>query len=267
MRLSHEIRESYRAVKTYWSMIRFMALKDLRVSVLGTFLGKIWLVLEPLVHMLIYYFIIVIVFRAGKRYGINPFVFIMMGLTHFLFLQKSVNAGSGAILTRQSILMQIKIEPLIFVCIESYKSYIDFLIYFALYLFFYLKFGPPIPQNIIYYPIILIILFFLAHNLTILSASLVVVIRDTRVIVGIIMRILMYMSPVVYSVEFIPERYRELYLYNPFSCLFALFHWSVFDAPFPPAGPIFSMIIFVLLTFVLAQLTYNSLKPQFTKVL
>lgn len=267
MRQIRKIRETYRTVRKYRTMISFMALKNLKVSVIQTVLGKLWLLLEPLSHMIIYYFIIVIVFKAGPRYGINPFVFIMMGLSHFLFLQKAVNAAGSSILSRQSILMQLKIEPVVFICIDYYKSCIDFAIFFAIYLFFYLKFGPQIPENVIFYPFILAVLFFLAYNLSIISACLVVVLRDVRNMVAIFMRILMYMSPVIYSIEFIPQQFREFYLYNPLSCLFALFHWSVFNAPCPPSGPIYSMAGFTLMTFILAHLSYNFLKPTFTKVL
>jgi len=243
-----------------------MALKNMKVSVIDTVLGKLWYLIEPLSHMLIYYFIIVIIFNAGARYGINPFVFLMMGLSHFLFLSSTVNLGSGSILSSQSMLLQLNIEPLVFIWIAYYKSCINFAITFCIYLVFYLSFIPKIPQNIIYYPFLLFILFLLAYSLSVIAATLVIMMRDIRPMVAILMRILMYISPVIYSIEFIPQRFKVLYLYNPFACLFSLFHWSVFDAPFPPIGPIYSMLGFSLFTFILSHILYNKLKVKFTKM-
>jgi ABC-type polysaccharide/polyol phosphate export permease len=243
-----------------------MALKNMKISVIDTVLGKLWHLIEPLSHMLIYYFIIVIIFNAGARYGVNPFVFLMMGISHFLFLSGSVNLCSGSILSSQSMLLQLKIEPLVFIWIAYYKSCINFAITFCIYLVFYLNFIPNIPQNIIFYPVFLFILFLIAYSLSVIAATLVIMMRDIRPLVSILMRILMYASPVIYSIEFIPQRFKEIYLYNPVGCLFALFHWSVFDAPLPSIGPIFSMLIFSLVIFVLSHMLYNKLKIKFTKM-
>jgi lipopolysaccharide transport system permease protein len=243
-----------------------MALKNMKASVIDTVLGKLWYLIEPLSHMLIYYFIIVVIFKAGARYGINPFVFLMMGLSHYLFLSSTVNLGSGSILSSQSILLQLNIEPLVFVWIAYYKSCINFAITFCIYLVFYLGYIPGIPHQIIYYPLLLFILFLLAYSLSVIAATLVIMIRDIRPMISILLRILMYMSPVIYSIEFVPQHFRQVYLYNPLACLFALFHWSVFNTPRPSSGPIFSLLLFSLVMFVLSHGLYNKLKIKFTKM-
>jgi ABC-type polysaccharide/polyol phosphate export permease len=243
-----------------------MALKNMKVSVIDTVLGKLWYLIEPLSHMLIYYFIIVVIFNAGARYGINPFVFLMMGLSHYLLLSSTVNLGSGSILSSQGILLQLNIEPLVFVWIAYYKSCINFAITFCIYLVFYLSYIPRIPPNIVYYPFLLFILFLLAYSLSVIAATLVIMMRDIRPMVSIMLRVLMYMSPVIYSIEFIPQHFREVYLYNPLACLFALFHWSVFDAPLPSGGPILSLLVFSSVVFVLSHMLYNKLKIKFTKM-
>lgn len=267
MELVSRLREDYASVFRRWPMIRLMALKDLRNNIVDTALGRAWMLIEPLGQMLIYYFIVVVVFQAGSRFGVNPFVFIMMGLTHYVFLNKATSIASNSFLTRRAILMQVKIEPLVFLWVDMFKACADLAVALVLYSVFYLALGPGGTWNLLWYPVLLSVLLMVSYSLSLLFATLMVVVRDVGKIRGILMRLMMYLSPVIYTVEFVPETYRAIYLYNPIACLFALFQWCLFDATFPPIGPVVSMAVCFGILAAAAHAAYDSLEPKFTKVM
>ena len=93
---------------------------------------------------------------------------------------------------------------------------------------------------------------------------------DLEQLVSIVMRLLMYLSPVVYTISFVPQEQwglplREIYLYNPVACLFALLQWSLLDTPLPPAGPIIALVAFLVASILIGDLIYRRAKIKFTK--
>ncbi|MDD3230432.1 MAG: ABC transporter permease [Oscillospiraceae bacterium] len=242
-------------------------MKTLKAGILDRFLGLLWLIIEPLSQMAIYYFILVVIFRAGPKYGTNPFVFLMLGLSHFLHIQRSLSAGAGSILSNQSLLMQIRFEPLILNISTNVASILEFLISLAVYSIFFFIYGPGINPNIEYYPLILGAILIVAYNLSLLASAVTVVLRDFQNLSGIAIRVLMYASPIIYSIDFVPKNILNYYMLNPFACLFALLQWSVLNGPLPETKYIYMLVTFIVLLTFFCHWTYAKLRPTFTKVL
>ena len=81
---------------------------------------------------------------------------------------------------------------------------------------------------------------------------------------------LMYASPVVYMLDFVPAAHqgipvRELYLLNPLASLFGLFQWTLLGGERPPAGPVILLVIFVAVSLISAHLVYHRTRIHFTK--
>ena len=97
------------------------------------------------------------------------------------------------------------------------------------------------------------------------AATATVFFRDLESATGILLRIGFYLCPIMYSTRFVPEPYRELYLYNPLACLFALLQWSVLGTPAPQSGPLFFMFASFAVVIVCAHYAYDVGKRRFTK--
>lgn len=191
------MRSHFRIFQRHWPLIRFLVATQRRASVFGMLLGKLWFILNPLAQVVIYYFLVVVIFRAGLRQGISPFVLIMMGLTHYGLLQQSISAAGNVILQREKLLLQVRIEPIIFVAASFYNSIKDFTIALAVYIVAHAMIGPELSWRAWYYPAILLLAATFAWSGCLLMATLSVFFRDLQNLVQVAMRILMYLSPVL----------------------------------------------------------------------
>lgn len=259
-----------RSIYRYRGFIRFVAKRWRGGNIYKTIVGRGWLIITPLANMLIYYFLIAIVFQRGDMAGVHPFLMIMTGIVHYLFFHQSLNRACSAILNNESLLMQLSVDPIVFVAATAYQQVQDFLIVLFLYLVFYLWLGPGLTANVLWYPLCLLGLLLLIWSWSVIIASLTVFLRDLEQLLSITLRMLMYLSPVVYTIEFVPEQQwglplRELYLYNPVACLFALLQWSLLGVSMPSAGPIVVLVAFIIASFWGGQLIYRRAKPKFTK--
>lgn len=259
------IRTHYHILFKYRALIHFIVAGQAKADLFKTFLGEAWFVIEPIARMGIYYFLLIVIFRGGPSYGINPFLLIMFGLTHYLLLQQAITAGSIAILNNESILMQLNVEPLVFIAISFFKNLKIFMYSLIIYFLFHLILSQTFAVNFLAYPFLLIILAILSWSFTIIFGTLTVFYRDLKQLLGIILYILMYFMPVIYTAEFYPSQVREILLYNPIACLFALLQWSVFDRPSPSLGNIIFMFLSTLVIFLWAHRIYYLRRYKFTK--
>ncbi len=231
-----------------------------------TFMGRMWFLVTPLTHMLIYYFFLVIVLGARNRMGVNPFVFIMTGLTHYLFFTRAVNTSSGAILNNAKLLMQVKLEPLIFTAVTFNQALIDFIIWFGVYGVFYVILGPHVSWATAFYPLVLITLLVMAWSMSVLVSCLAVFIRDVQYFIPLAFRMLLYLSPVIYPVSFVEKKYHAFYFLNPLAGLFAGLQWTLLGGPFPPVPSLVICGVFVVLLVIAAHVVYTLGKHRFTKI-
>ena len=212
----------YGSLRRYAGLIRFMTTVRRRSSVFKTLLGRVWFLLNPLAQMLIYYFLVAIIFNRPGVAGVSPFIMIMTGVTHYTFLQQTLSVGGLSITNNESLLMQVRLEPAIFVGVSFADMFRNFAIMFALYVLFFLLLGPALTWRAAWYPVLLATLIAVAWSGSLLLSTLIVFFRDVQQLTTIGLRILMYVSPVIYGLSLVPDAYRGWYLLNPIACLFAL---------------------------------------------
>ena len=152
------IAQHYRALFRYRALITYLVSARRHGRVFKTLLGRAWFLIDPLAHMGVYYLLLVVVFDAGPRYGVNPFVFIMMGLSHYFLIQRTVGFCGGAILSQRNLLVQIAVEPLVFPAVAFRQAAYDFAVFGSLFLFAFLVIGPPPSSTLFVYPLLLLIL-------------------------------------------------------------------------------------------------------------
>jgi ABC-type polysaccharide/polyol phosphate export permease len=86
--------------------------------------------------------------------------------------------------------------------------------------------------------------------------------RDVQHLVSIVLRMLMYLVPVVYTLDFVPLQamglpFRELYLLNPMASLFALLQWSLLSGQMPSVASLASLVLFVMVSGLAGHAAYG----------
>ncbi len=255
----------YGSIWQYQDLIRFMTSVRRRSSVFKTLLGRIWFLLNPLTQILIYYFLVAIIFNRPGVAGVSPFIMIVTGITHYTFLQQGLANGAGAITGNETLLMQVRLESAVFVAVAYLNTLRNFAIMFAIYGLFFLWMGPDWHVRMLWYPVLLAVLATVVWSGSLLLAVAVVFFRDVKQLITVTMRILLYLSPVIYSLNLVPEAYRGLYLLNPVGCFFALLQWCLLGGEAPPAFAIALLATLTIGFVTLAHVMYFRLSPRITK--
>ena len=220
-------------------------------------IGVAWVWLHPLCLMAIFD-----IFRlSSKNFPHKNFpyeIYILSGIIPWLFISRSISDASSCLLLGRDMLTRLYFPRLILPLTSIISNFFDLLVSFVLLLFFMIIFDVEISVNIFALPVIFIFILPLLAGLSLFVASLNVVYRDFGFIIPLALQILLFASPIVYSVEIIPEKIREIYELNPIVPFLSFIRWSLAGrTPMPTLEelliPLFiSTIIFILLTIILS---------------
>ncbi len=208
-------------------LILFLTWRDLLVRYKQTVVGFVWHFLKPLMMLVT----LTIVFGrlahldAGKSY---PYVILVMtGLLPWQFFSTTLSDCSESLVVNYQLITKIYFPRIILPMSSIIVTFIDFAISLVLLagLLCYYQFVPS--YQIIFLPVFIVLLLLLSFGLGIWSAAINVRYRDCRQLVPFVIQFGLYLSPVGFSSQIIPEEWQLLYHINPIVGVIDGFRWSI----------------------------------------
>ncbi len=219
------------------------ALEKARVS--NTALGYIWWFLDPLLNMAIYIIMVRVAF--GMRDANYP-VFFFSAMLVWRYFSMAVQQGAPSISTNIHICKDNYVPKFIFPLAVCFSCLTPFL--FSLLFLFVLMilFQAPITANLLYLPLLIIILFLLTWTCSIICAHINVFMNDFSNILPHIIMVGMFATPIFYDISKMPEEYMFFAKLNPVGILTTSFR-NIFTYGTEP--PTKRLIYLLLITIVL----------------
>ena len=213
-------------VKEFWSRRTFaieLARFNDKAEYLGSRLGKVWLILNPLLLGIVYYVVIVIIRGGSDHNGLTRLNHLLIGLFTFYFAQSTVMAGAQSItLGGRLILNQAFPRTLLpFSCaIQAFREFLPTIPVYVLVLVVGKWIYPAtqiagISWNFLWIPFIIVCIAFTAFGLALLFATMNVYFRDTNKLLTYITRIWMYLSPILWLPSSLHGKAKLLLYVNP----------------------------------------------------
>lgn len=198
-----------------WQMVQ----KDLKQKYNGSVVGKIWMIIVPVIMLIIYTFVFSEIFQARwNAQSTSKFDFaltLFCGLSVFNMvseiLSRSVSLIQSNVNYVKKVVFPLEILPLTVTITAFINSIISFLILIFAKLFLMHNISGTIYQLLL--P--LIPHFFLCMGLALFISAISVYFRDMNNMISVFITILMYLSPVFFPLEAVPEKFRIFCLINP----------------------------------------------------
>ena len=197
----------------YRQMIFSLVKKDLRGRYKGSVLGFLWTFINPLLQLVVYTIVFSVILPTNiEKYYLHLFV----ALIPWIFFSSSITVGSSSIIAQKDLVKKIyfprEVIPISYVTSCFVNMLLCFIVIFAVVAFSGIGFNP---AALLCLPLIMIVEYMLALGVTLLTSAITVYFRDLEHILGIVTMAWMYMTPVMYSVDIVPEKYRGLFSLNP----------------------------------------------------
>lgn len=257
-----------RLLKELWEyreMIVSLTKRDLKSRYKGSVLGFLWMFLNPLLQLCVY----TIVFSTIMRMDIEKFyLFMFVALIPWLFFSSCLSAGPGVIFSQQDMVKKIyfprEVLPISFTLSQFVNMLLSFIVVFAAVIISRVTINP---IALLYLPIIMLIEFVLGLGVTYIVSALTVYFRDLQYVMGIISMAWMYLTPVIYPVDMVPEQFVDLFYLNPMTAIVIAYRDILYYGRVPEIRTLTNAVIMGVVVLVVGQFTFSKLQRHFVEEL
>jgi len=239
-----------------------LARTKLREQNFDTAFGQLWLVLNPLLMALVY-FILVDILRASDSRNSEFFAHLVAGLFLFQIVQNSMTVGVRSVTKGGRLILNSAFPRALLPLSAVITAFMRFLPTIIIYIPIHIASGLPVNANLLWCLPIVALFLLTASGLAMLVAAAQVYFRDLSNFLPYALRIWLYVSPVLYYTDGVPQRYKWMLDINPLAGL--LTAWSdVLNAGNPPdAAAMLQGLAWGIGIFVAAGLFFLSREREF----
>jgi lipopolysaccharide transport system permease protein len=240
--------------------------REIKNRYLGSFSGGLWALLQPLIQLAVYSFVFVRIFKAplpeGSTVGYVPFLF--MGLWPWNAFAESLSRSCTSIQDNAALIGKVAMPREVLVLSTVAATFLVQLAGFIAVCVVLRIAGIPVSLSLLPFAILEFVqLFVFALGLAFLLSALQVFVRDFASALPQLLMLWMFASPIFYSRESLPERYRPVLDWNPVT------HYTeAFRAILLGSGSMSLMesclsVVVALIVFALGMTIFRRLKPHF----
>ncbi len=224
----HRISAIYLHRKVLWLLIR----RDLKVRYAGSILGYIWTVLDPLLMAGVYWFVFALVFNRGGGQEKPYILFLILGLLSWQWFSAVITESSRALTSESRLVRSTQLPREIWVLKVVGSKGVEFLLSLPIIAFFAVIYRRIPTWELILLPVAVILQGILLVGLGLALASTTVLVRDLQRVVRIGLRVLFYLSPVIYSVRSIRQEWAQpFFALNPMTGIIDIYRGMFYSGP------------------------------------
>ncbi len=249
----------------YREMIFSLVRRDLQGRYKGSVLGFFWTFLNPLLQLGVY----TLVFSVIMRNDIEEYyLFLFVALVPWIFFSTSVASGASVIWSQQDMVKKIyfprQVLPIAFVTGQFVNMILSFLVVFAVLLIS----GRGLNlYAMMYMPIIMIVEYILAMGMAFLTSSITVYLRDLEYLLGIITMAWQFLTPIMYSVDMVPEKLMPIFNLNPMTPIIVAYREILYYKRIPQVGTLLHATLLGVLLLIIGCITFSKLQRHFAEEL
>ena len=186
--------------------------RDMKLRYKRSILGVVWTLLNPLAQLVVFAFI----FRLMLPVEVpNYITFLFTGVLAWNWFQASLFQATSTVVENRELIKQPGFPAGILPAVTVTSHLVHFVLALPI-LFFFLVVGETgLPTTILALPLVIAIQFVLTLSLAYLLATFHVTFRDTQYLLGVVLQLMFFLTPVFYDANVIPARYQLLYRLNP----------------------------------------------------
>ena len=231
---------------SYRELLWILAGRDIKVRYKQTAIGVAWVILRPVGSVAI--FTVVFGYLAKIPSEGYPYpVFVLAALIPWNFFSGAVTASGNSVVGQTGLVGKVYFPRLIIPIASIGNSVVDFAISGIFLLVLLPFFGVLFTLSLLWVPMLLLMVLCLALGVGTLFSALIVRYRDFVGLMGYLLQIWMYVTPVVYPASLVPERWRWILYLNPMTGLTEGFRAAFLGKSIEPGPIVLSSIASVVI--------------------
>lgn len=234
--------------------------RDFKTRYKRSVLGVIWSMLNPLLTMSVQY----LVFSNLFRWDVNNYaVYLLVGTVTFNFFSEATQAALVSVTGSASLITKVYIPTYVLPIAKVLSACIN--LCFSTLALYFIIFIQGVPLNVYHLliPVLYVTLILFSCGVGMILGALMVYFRDTQFLYSVLITLWMYMTPLFYTVEIIPDNMMKYYKLNPMYQYVTFFRTLVLDAEMPSGEQFGFCIGYAVVFLALGLFVFRKLKRNF----
>jgi lipopolysaccharide transport system permease protein len=246
----------------YRELIKILTISDLKVKYQSSVLGFAWSMLNPLLLMLVLYFVFSNVFKATQDHFA---LFMLIGIISWRFLANGTISSISSIVGKSSLVTKIYIPRKVLVLSTVLSAFISSLLEFIVLVPLLIILGAGLSPYLLLFPLIHIAYFFIVYGISLILAALYVYFRDLTQIWDVLMQIGFFLSPIVYPLSTVPPEYMAYYMLNPITVIIQMYRDVLLYHQMPSAWELFFTLATGVVILLVGSAIFEKLERRFAE--
>ena len=249
----------------YREMIFSLVRRYLKGRYKGSFLGFFWTFLNPLLQLAVYTMVFSVILKNGRE---DYYLFLFVALVPWIFCSSCASSGVSCIWQQQDMVKKIyfprEVLPLSFVISNFVNMVLSLLVVLAVLIVS----GKGLNfQALLYLPLIMAVEFLLCLGITLILSGLDIYFRDLEYLMGIFTMAWQFMTPIMYGIDQVPEKYLPIFYLNPMTSVINAYRDILYYKQPPELQTLGSAVAAGVLLCVLGFLVFGRLKRRFAEAM
>ncbi len=254
----------FKNIYNYRELLKNNVKKEIRGKYKNSVLGVVWTFLNPLLQLLVYALIFPLILRSTQPYYV---IFVCVGLIPWTFFTTSVSQSSWTVISNGNIVKKVYFPREILPISVVTSAMVNFLISTLLIIAFCFIYGLGLTKYVIFFPLVLIIQYIFQLGISFMLSSFTVYFRDLEHFVQIILQVMFYATPIVYSGDTIAQPFRTVLNLNPMTHIINGYRAIFYNQTMPNLANLGVVFILSVVICVVGYFIFRKLQKGFAEEL
>ncbi len=246
----------------YRELLKTNVQKEIRGKYKGSFLGVLWSFLNPLLMVLVYALVFPYIMRTNVD---NYLIFLIVAVIPWNFFTTCITTGCNCVWINGGIIKKVYFPREILPVSVIAAGLINFLISCLIILIFLLFGGVGFSLQLLWLPLIAIIQSMFSLGLLFILSAINVYVRDVEYLVGFLLNLLFYATPILYTAEMFPQKIRWVLYLNPMTHLIDAYRSIFYYQTTPNLFSLLYISLLSILILILGYMIFRKLEKGFAE--
>ncbi len=249
----------------YRELLSELTKREIKSRYKQSILGYAWVILNPFFQMLVMAFVFSHIMRVPVI-GVPYALYLYVGLLPWTLFSNSLISSANVLVNNASLITKIYFPREIFVLSTIFAKIVDFALASIVLVLFMMYFQVPITWHLLWFIPIFIIQQIFTYGVSLLVSACNLFYRDIQYVLNLGIVIWMYLTPVIYPVELLPDKYRWIFQVNPMAVLINAYRQVVLTGSAPNLTSLGVAALVSCVLFVIAYWIFHKLEGVFADV-
>ncbi len=252
-------------------LVYFLTKRELQIRYKQSFFGISWAILQPLVFAFIFALFFGVVLHQHPPNGLPYAVFAVAGIVPWLFTSTAIQQGAGSLVLDANLIAKVYFPRLALPISKGLSLILDLIIALGVVLLVTVLYGVAIASTVWLVPAFLALGVVTAFGIATFLAAANVKYRDVQLVVPMLIQVLFFASPVIYSGTQVGDKsghaWSYIYSINPMASVLDGTRWALYDQPYPGTVHILISVASALVILIGALIYFRRAEDFFADVI